>query len=344
MNRSLIAAIVGLVVVAGFAPVVFARITNPGGGGSSSSSGGGVATSSPWTSGYAAYVDSGGNLRSVATSSMAVGSTLSVASGAFGYQIGGSNVTFGLNLGNANSWTALQTFSNATATLMSSSYASSTAGFFGDLTVNGVPQFPSTIKLSAASIARSGAHLLTLTTTNTTNVTFPTSGTLAALGNENAWTALQTFANASTTLLSSASLYTNFIKATSTTATSTFSGGVSFAGTIQLSAAQPATTTAITLDWANTLPQVEYRIGTSATTITLINATTSTQWGSRKLVWVCNPNASAGALTWAGVEWIGTAPTQTTTANQCDVYSFDVTRATSSTAYKVAGTAGAGFQ
>jgi hypothetical protein len=54
--------------------------------------------------------------QSVATSSLAVGSTLSVASGAFGFQVGGSNVTFGINLGNANNWTALQIFTSASST------------------------------------------------------------------------------------------------------------------------------------------------------------------------------------------------------------------------------------
>jgi hypothetical protein len=113
---------------------------------------------------------------------------------------------------------------------------------------------------------------------------------------------------------------------------------------INVAGNQPATSTAMTLNWGQTQPQVEYRIGTSATTITVINATTTPYWGSRKLVWVCNPTGTAGALTWVGVEWIGTAPTQTTTADKCDAYSFVVTLATSSTVYKVAGTAGTGFQ
>ncbi len=119
---------------------------------------------------------------------------------------------------------------------------------------------------------------------------------------------------------------------------------INSSGHIQSAATQPATSTAITLNWTNTPPQVEYQIFTAATTITLINATSAPQWGSRKLVWVCNPTNTAGALTWVGAEWIGTAPVQTTTGNQCDVYSFDVTRATSTSAYKVAGSAGTGFQ
>ncbi len=41
------------------------------------------------------------------------------------------SVVASLNLANANSWTSLQTFSNATTTLLSASYASSTIAYFG---------------------------------------------------------------------------------------------------------------------------------------------------------------------------------------------------------------------
>lgn len=117
-----------------------------------------------------------------------------------------------------------------------------------------------------------------------------------------------------------------------------------FAG-ITLTEKRPATTTSMQLDWAATGPQVLYQIGTSATTINVINATTTQYAGSRKLVVVCNPAASAGALTFGSVEWAGgTVPTQTTTTNQCDVYSFFITNATSTTAYKVFGAMSAGFQ
>ena len=120
--------------------------------------------------------------------------------------------------------------------------------------------------------------------------------------------------------------------------------GVNDYGNVVTTAYQPATSTAITLDWSKSGQQVEYRIGTAATTISIINATTSQYWGTTKRVWICNPGSTAGAITWAGVEWIGTAPTQTTTANQCDIYSFNVTRATSTNAYKVGGAQSAGFQ
>ncbi len=134
-----------------------------------------------------------------------------------------------------------------------------------------------------------------------------------------------------------------FVMATSSGLTATFA--VENTGGIRTSASQPGTTTTQILDWSQTPPQVEYQIGSGAFTITFINATTSQYWGSRKIVWVCNPHAAAGgALTWNAVEWIGTAPTQTTTLDNCDVYSFDITRATSTSAYKIAGTAGTGFK
>ena len=156
-----------------------------------------------------------------------------------------------------------------------------------------------------------------------------------------------------TTPLTAATLY---VVATSSQAISNFTfevatttGGSLFsingAGGIVTNEVLPATSTAIVLNWAATGPQIDYQIGSSATTITLINATTSQQAGSRKLVWVCNPSTgTAGAITWVGVQWIGSAPTQTTTAGQCDVWSFDITNASSTTAWKVAGTQGAGFQ
>lgn len=116
-------------------------------------------------------------------------------------------------------------------------------------------------------------------------------------------------------------------------------------GQLSTYAEQPATSTTMTIDWQRTRNQVELRIGTAAVTIHHINATTSDMWGATKRVYVCNPDSgTAGTITWTGVRWIGTAPTQTTTLQQCDLYSFNVTRATSTSAYIVAGAASTGLQ
>ncbi len=93
-----------------------------------------------------------------------------------------------------------------------------------------------------------------------------------------------------------------------------------------------ATTTNKTIDARDSNSQL-FQIGSSATTITLTGFLAGTQM---KLE-VCNPNAVAGAITWATspanlLQWAGgTAPTQTTTANHCDLYSFFGSQATSST-------------
>lgn len=148
---------------------------------------------------------------------------------------------------------------------------------------------------------------------------------------------------ATTTLFSGTTGQFPYFSGTNTL-TATSSLFITTGGQVSTIAIQPATSTAMVLDWQSSPNQVEYQIGSSATTITFVNATVTAMWGSTKRVWVCNPNGTAGALTWAGVEWIGSAPTQTTTANQCDIYSFNITRATSTSAYKVGGTAGTGFK
>jgi hypothetical protein len=71
-------------------------------------------------------------------------------------------------------------FSNSAqlAALLSDETGTGVAVFSTSPTFTGTPIFPSTVTIGANSFTRSGAHGLTLTTTGTTNVTFPTSGTL----------------------------------------------------------------------------------------------------------------------------------------------------------------------
>lgn len=85
--------------------------TIPAGGGS------GLSTTSPLSSSnLLVYSSSGaGSAYGVATSTLSVGTTLSV-SGTLGALVGGTSATIGLNLANPNTWTGLQTFNNASTT------------------------------------------------------------------------------------------------------------------------------------------------------------------------------------------------------------------------------------
>lgn len=90
-----------------------------------------------------------------------------------------------------------------------------------------------------------------------------------------------------------------------------------------------ATSTAATID-CRTSNQHKWRIGASATTLTL----TGMVAGQKCIVVVENPNGTAGAVTWAVTPgillWVGgTLPTQTTTANKQDVWSFLATQGSS---------------
>ncbi|MGE5540691.1 MAG: hypothetical protein ACM3TU_00170 [Bacillota bacterium] len=87
-----------------------------------------------------------------------------------------------------------------------------------------------------------------------------------------------------------------------------------------------ATSTSMTIDWRNGNQQL-IRIGTAGTTISFSGYTA----GERLMLTICNPNATAGAISWGtAILWSGgAAPAQTTTANKCDIWSFVATNATS---------------
>ena len=93
--------------------------------------------------------------QSVATTSATIGGSLSY-SGTFGALVGGSAGTLSLNMGNANTWTALQTFANASTTNISATYASSTSGFFGSLSIGSLSGF---LKATAGSVATAAIDL-----------------------------------------------------------------------------------------------------------------------------------------------------------------------------------------
>lgn len=162
----------------------------------------------------------------------------------------------------------------------------------------------------------------------------------------NIWAGTQTFTNASSTALSSNTLAVGQTGTTTISSTGALTTtGLVVTGNVTTCEGKPATSTTMVIDWSTTCPLITLQMGTAAFSVTFINATTTAQAGSRKMVEVCNPNASAGAITWNGAEWFGgTVPTQTTTANQCDLWSFYVGSATSTSAYKIHGAMSAGFQ
>lgn len=96
-----------------------------------------------------------------------------------------------------------------------------------------------------------------------------------------------------------------------------------------------ATTTTMTIDWTAGNQQLIQK-GTSNITLSFSNVND----GGRLTLVGCNPGSgTAGTFTWpASVYWPGgTAPTQTTTSNKCDIYTFLATKATSTTAIVVFG-------
>src|SRR3990167_10939796 len=74
---------------------------------------------STFTSSQLLYGNGTAALSSVATSSLAVGASIT-SSGTLGAQVGGTVSSLSLNMANANTWTALQTFGNASTTQIGS--------------------------------------------------------------------------------------------------------------------------------------------------------------------------------------------------------------------------------
>ena len=112
-------------------------------------------------------------------------------------------------------------------------------------------------------------------------------------------------------------------------------------GAITTTENKPATSTPMTISWIDGNQQL-VQIGYSAMTISFSDYIA----GQILRLVVCNPGGTAGTITWGtSIEWQGaTAPTQTTTANYCDLYTFIATQATSTTgAIKIFGAAATGF-
>jgi len=178
-----------------------------------------VSTSSAGTVGGLAYWNSTGypaKLDSVATSSLAVGASIS-SSGTLGSQIGGTASSLSLNMANANTWTALQSFNYSSSTIYSTfATASTTVASIGTLTL-GAPLAVTSGGTGATSLNNlitlgdhtTGNYLATLANAVSGGLTVSNSGTETAavtvgldLANSNTWTANQIFNYSSTTYAS----------------------------------------------------------------------------------------------------------------------------------------------
>jgi hypothetical protein len=182
-----------------------------------------------------AYTSNGnGTLNTVATTSLSTNGSLSVT-GTLGALLGGSASTLSLNLGNANSWTALQTFAFSSTTYGSFTTASTT-----NLTLGG-QTFTS---LLGSGLTNTGGAL-TLDSTflnNSVNSFIAASTTIPKTYTANTFTALNTFSNTSTTLASftyasTTSLFAGNITLSTTTAglLRTDANGITFVDTTNYS-------------------------------------------------------------------------------------------------------------
>ncbi|MBX4215420.1 hypothetical protein KW797_00495 [Candidatus Parcubacteria bacterium] len=291
----------------------------------------GTSTDAYGTSTPAALAISNAGVVSIQNTSSQAGTLLNISSGVIGTYPGTTCVNSGaVSLGTTGALTCSVAVSS---------------GFTGTTTwlTNSMPYYNGTRLTESTSLTFDGSLFKTVAASSTSlsaykawiggtaTTTFLTTGFIG-MGTSSPWAYLSVNADALTApafTISSSSATGNLFT-------------VEKSGAISTCENQPATSTSMTIDWTNTCQQIDIRIGLSATTITFIKATTSQYAGSVKRVWVCNPNGTAGALTWAGVSWRSTTFTQTTTANLCDLWSFSVTKATSSSAYIVAGFIGTG--
>lgn len=172
---------------------------------------GGLATSSNLTNSRVHYSTGVNTFADVATSTLAVGSSLS-SSGALGYQIGGTNSSLSINTANTNTWSVLQNFLYSSTTGYASFQNSSTTNLILSSAVNigpGCASFGSSGQLqdsgtlcgTVSSVGLSDvSSSLTIGSTPITSA-----GTITAalnLAHTNTWSVLQNFNYSSSTVYS----------------------------------------------------------------------------------------------------------------------------------------------
>jgi hypothetical protein len=219
--------------------------------------------------------------------------------------------TIGLNLANANTWTALQHF-----------------------TANA-----STTQLSVAQIAFFGSATSTFTASGALGVATTSPYGLASIeqGTES-WSFWAGNIGSTTPSFAIGGVNQDGRIGIATSSASQLARLALGSGSLLVYEGQPATTTSITVNWAAGNQQ-NIRLGTAGTTISFTNYSA----GQKLVLTICNPGSAAGAITWGTqILWpAGTAPAQTTTADKCDVWSFLATQGTST--LKVLGSQSANF-
>lgn len=310
-----------------------------------------IATSSALAlsiTGNAATVTTNANLSGVVTSSGNTTSYGSQAAGVLGNSITGNTAPM------------------ATSTLYGAAQNGKVLGYSGGLLV---PLATSTDSCSSGITCsyNLGTNSFSIANNGLTLAMFPTIAANTIIGNLTGGTATPTafgtssifsgttgqlpYFSAANTLTATSSIFlstASFFGIGSTTPFSSLSLGTGAASS-SITVAEykygfntnVATSTTAQID-CNASTQLAWPIGASATTLTLVNLTP----GKTCRVVVQNGGATAGALTWAVpsgyiLKWAGgTTPTQTTTAQASDVWSFLATQGSSTIAVFGAATTG----
>lgn len=186
-------------------------------------------------------------------------------------------------------------------------------------------------------IGNTGTVTSVATDATLTGGTITTTGTLGLnLANANIWTSLQQFNGQASSTGFSANFGAFGSSATTTITAAGFLGygttspvdSITSTGSILATESTISTSSSMTID-TTTTNQPNIRVGSAAVTINFNKYVAGSSWKT----WVCNPAGAPGAITWdSHIIWTGNtavAPTQTTTANVCDLYTFNATNGTS---------------
>lgn len=237
--------------------------------------------------------------------------------------------------GGVPTWVATSSINNGVSSLTGTANQVSVSASTGAVTVSLAG--PHNFTTVTGCLTGNGTSAIT---GSGTCATFAWPFTIAANGGVSTSTLMQFLGNASTTQISATTAYfggtgTTTIGSTgigigTTTPPSTNPGlvldrtnGFASSSILVYGYAPTATSTTPTINCASS-NTIHLSVGTSASTFTLAPM----QFGNSCSIIVQNPNASAGAITWVAasgqpIYWCNsTTPTQTTTANKRDYWSF----------------------